>query len=64
MDNGWSPARAWRENRGSTQAAVAATIGVTQAAVAQFEAADAKLKPATAAKRAAALSISPEQLQW
>ena len=64
MDNGWSPARAWREHRGLTQAVVAATLGVSQAAVAQFEAASAKLKPATAAKLAVALGVSTEQLRW
>ena len=53
MDQGWSPARAWREH-----------LGVAQAAVAQFEAAEAKLKPATRGKLAAALGVSPEQLRW
>jgi len=37
---------------------------VSQAAVAQFEAAEAKLKPATRGKLAAALGVSPEQLRW
>ena len=64
MDQGWSPARAWREHLGLTQAVVAQRLGVSQAAVAQFEAAEAKLKPATRGKLAAALGVSPEQLRW
>ena len=64
MDQGWSPARAWREHLGLTQAVVAQRLGVSQSAVAQFEAAEAKLKPATRGKLAAALGVSPEQLRW
>ncbi len=64
MDNGWSAARAWREHRGLSQAAIAASMGVSQSAVAQFESAEAKLKAATVTKLAAALAVSPEQLRW
>ena len=64
FDNGWSPARAWREHLNLTQRAVAKRMGVTQAAVAQFEAADAKLRKVSRDKVAAALGLTGEQLAW
>ena len=64
FDNGWSPARAWREHLNLTQAAVAKRMSVTQAAVAQFEAADAKLRKVSRDKLAAALGLTGEQLAW
>lgn len=64
FDNGWSPARAWREHLHLTQAAVAKRLGVSQAAVAQFEAPGAKLRKASRDKLAAALRIDGEQLNW
>lgn len=53
FDNGWSAARAWREH-----------LHLTQAAVAQFEAAGAKLRKASRDKLAAALGLTGEQLAW
>lgn len=56
-----TPARAWREHLGLTQAEVASRIGITQGAYAQQEAAP-KNRKATREKIAAALGILPEQL--
>ena len=64
FDNGWSPARAWREHLNLTQAAVAKRMAVSQAAVAQFEAAGAKLRKVSRDKLAAALELKGEQLAW
>ena len=64
FDNGWSPARAWREHLNLTQAAVAKRMAVSQAAVAQFEAAGAKLRKVSRDKLAAALGLDGEQLAW
>ena len=64
FDNEWSPARAWREHLHLTQAAVAKRMGMSQAAVAQFEAAGAKLRKASRDKLAAALGLTGEQLAW
>ena len=64
FDNGWSAARAWREHLGLTQVAVAKRMDVTQAAVAQFEAPDAKLRKASRDKLAVALGLTGDQLDW
>ena len=64
FDNGWSPARAWREHLKLTQAAVAKRMKVTQAAVAQFEAPGAKLRKVTRDKLAAALRLTRDQFAW
>ena len=64
FDNDWSAARAWREHLHLTQASVAKRMGVSQAAVAQFEAAGAKLRKSTRDKLAAALGLTGEQLAW
>ena len=64
FDNGWSPARAWREHLNLTQAAVAKRMQVSQAAVAQFEVSGAKLRKATRDRLAAALGLTGEQLAW
>ena len=64
FDNGWSPARAWREHLNLTQAAVAKRMKLTQAAVAQFEVSGAKLRKATRDKLAAAMGLAGEQLAW
>ena len=64
FDNGWSPARAWREHLGLTKDAVAKRMAASQAAVAQFEVAGAKLRKATRDKLAAALGLGGEQLAW
>ena len=64
FDNGWSPARAWREHLNLTQAVVAKRMKLTQAAVAQFEVPEAKLRKATRDKLAAAMGLAGEQLAW
>ena len=64
FDNDWSPARAWREHLHLTQAVVAKRMGVSQAAIAQFEAASAKLRKASRDKLATALGLTGEQLAW
>ena len=64
FDNNWSPARAWREHLHLTQAELAKRMKVSQAAVAQFEAAGAKLRKASRDKLAGALGIAGEQLAW
>ena len=64
FDKKWSPARAWREHLHLTQAAVAKRMGMSQAAVAQFEAAGGKLRKASRDKLAAALGLTGEQLAW
>jgi len=61
MVNGFSPARAWREHRGLTQARVARHMGITQPALAQIEAA-AHPRKATRVRLASALGITLEQL--
>ena len=64
FDNGWSSARAWREHLNLTQAVVAKRMKLTQAAVAQFEVPEAKLRKATRDKLAAAMGLAGEQLAW
>ena len=64
FDNKWSPARAWREHLHLTQTVLAKRLGVSQAAVAQFEATGAKLRKASRDKLAAALGLTGEQLAW
>jgi DNA-binding XRE family transcriptional regulator len=54
--------RAWREYLGLTQEEVAARMGITQAALAQIEAAKRPRK-ATLEKLAQALGVSVEQLR-
>ena len=61
MVEGASAARAWREHLGLTQAEVAERMGITQAALAQMEAA-ARPRKATRAKLATALGLDVEQL--
>jgi DNA-binding XRE family transcriptional regulator len=57
-----TPARAWREYLGLTQADVAARAGMTQAALSQIESGAHKARKATKAKLAAALGITVEQM--
>ncbi len=64
FDNGWSPARAWREHLNLTQAAVAKRMKLTQAAVAQFEVPEAKMRKVTRDKLAVAIGLAGEQLNW
>jgi DNA-binding XRE family transcriptional regulator len=54
--------RAWREHLGITQGALAAKLGVSQAAVAKLEKPNAKPRRVTLAKVAAALGIAPADL--
>lgn len=54
--------RAWREHLGLTQEDVAGRMGVTRAAYAQMEAANANPRRATLAKIANALGVRVEQL--
>lgn len=56
-----SPARAWREYLMLTQSDVAERMGVTQAALSQFERVK-RLRKETREKLAAALGINAEQL--
>lgn len=58
---GATPARAWREYSGLTQAEVASRMSISQPAYAQLEASE-KLRPASRRKIAEALGISPEFL--
>lgn len=59
-----SPIRAWREYLGLTQAEVAARMDVSQSALAQLEAPEAKPRMSTLKKVAAALELVPDQLKW
>ena len=61
MVEGFSAARAWREHRGLTQAAVARRMQITQPALAQIEA-SARPRKATRIRLAKALGITLEQL--
>ena len=53
--------RAWREHRGLTQAEVARRLDISQSAYAQQEASE-RLRKSSRDKIAAALGITPEQL--
>lgn len=53
---------AWRSYKGLSQQEVAARMGISQSAYSQMERAEAKLRLTTIRKIAAALEISPEQL--
>lgn len=55
--------RAWREYKGLSQKEVAERMGISQSAYSQMEREDARLRPATLQKIAAALEVSPEQLR-
>ena len=61
MVDGATPARAWREHLGLTQADVAGRLGVSQSAYAQQEAGE-RLRKASRERIAAALGITAEQL--
>lgn len=62
LRDGMTPARAWREHLGLTQAEVAERAGITQAALAQMESGEHKPRKATREKLAMALGITPVQL--
>ncbi|MDW3684613.1 helix-turn-helix transcriptional regulator [Cupriavidus sp. CV2] len=61
--DGATPARAWREHLGLTQAEVARRLGISQSAYAQQESSD-KLRKASRGKIAAALGVAAEQLDF
>lgn len=61
MVDGFSAARAWREFRGLTQAAIARRMRISQPALAQIEA-SVRPRRATRVRLAKALGISVEQL--
>jgi DNA-binding XRE family transcriptional regulator len=61
MVEGYSAARAWREYRGLTQAAVARRMRITQPALAQIEA-SVRPRRTTRIRLAKALGITLEQL--
>ena len=63
VGDGATPVRAWREYLKLTQAEMAAKLGISQPAYAKQESSDS-LRPATAAKIAAALGINAEQLDF
>lgn len=59
---GLSPARAWREHLNLTQKEVADRIGISQPGYAEIENGKGKMRKATRVKVAAALGITPGQL--
>lgn len=61
--DGATPARAWREHLGLTQAEVAEHLGISQSAYAQQESSD-RLRKASREKIAAALGIDPALLDF
>jgi DNA-binding XRE family transcriptional regulator len=63
FDQNMTPARAWREHLGLTQADMAQRLGISQSAYAQQEN-SSRLRKASREKIAAALGISPEQLDF
>jgi DNA-binding XRE family transcriptional regulator len=62
FDDKISPVRAWREHLGLTQKDIADRLGITQAAFAQQEKPDAKLRPKTLKAIATAMGLVTEQL--
>lgn len=63
FDQGYTPARAWREHLGKTQEEVAAAMGISQAAYSAHERSE-RLRKTTRAKIANALGITIEQLDF
>ncbi|PIT34467.1 helix-turn-helix domain-containing protein [Snodgrassella alvi] len=61
FDNGFTPARAWREFLQLTQEECARKLGISQAAYSQLETSNNPRKT-TRNKLATALGINPEQL--
>jgi DNA-binding XRE family transcriptional regulator len=59
-----TPIRAWREHLGLTQSEVAARMAVSQAALAQFEAPEARPRQSTLRRVAQALGLQFEQLKF
>ena len=62
IQNDISRIRAWREHLGFTQQEIATKLGITQAALSQIEAVDAKPRKVTLEKLAQALGCSIEQI--
>jgi DNA-directed RNA polymerase specialized sigma subunit len=60
--DGQSMVRAWRTYKGLSQQEVAERMSISQSAYSQMERPTANLRPDTLTKIAAALGISPEQL--
>jgi DNA-binding XRE family transcriptional regulator len=63
-NEGVSAIRAWREHLGLSQKDLAEKMGISQAAIAQFEANNQKLRKATLTKIAKAMSLSLSQVNW
>ena len=59
-----TPIRAWREHLGLTQTQVAEKMAISQAALTQLEAADARPRKSTLRRVAQALGIQLEQLDF
>ena len=59
-----TPIRAWREHLGLTQSEVAARMEISQAALAQIEAPEARPRKSTLRRVAQALGIQLEQLDF
>lgn len=59
-----TPIRAWREHLGLTQSDVAARMEISQAALAQLEAPEARPRKSTLRRVAQALGIQLEQLDF
>ena len=64
FDGGMSPARAWREHLGLTQAELAARMGIAQPTLAEHEKGGRKLRASTLSKLAQALRITVDQLNF
>lgn len=62
--DGASPARAWREHLGLSQAELAAHMQISQPAYAQMEADPERLRRRTRERIAEALDITPNQLDF
>ncbi|MGO3868803.1 MAG: helix-turn-helix domain-containing protein [Alcaligenes sp.] len=61
--DGATPVRAWREHLGLKQAELAARLGISQSAYAQQESSE-RLRKSSLERIAAALGITPEQLDF
>ena len=58
-----TPARAWREHLGLTQAEVARRAGMSQAALSQIESGEHNIRKATREKLAKAMGLTATQLE-
>jgi DNA-binding Xre family transcriptional regulator len=63
VKKGYNTAKAWRIHLGLTQKEVAEKAGITQSALSQMESSDNEMRTATLEKIAAALGVSPGQLE-